>query len=144
MVRELARGVGAPSGIVAGQAWELEPEVPLLHLHRAKTGSLFAAAAAMGAVAVGAERGRWREVGQLLGEAYQAADDLADREGDGDSTPNMARSAGAVAVRARLDRLLEGAIDRVPAGPSRERVVDLVRAAAARLLPAPVAQQVAS
>jgi len=144
VLQELVRGVGAPSGIVAGQAWELEPEVPLLQLHRAKTGSLFAAAAAVGAVAVGAEPNRWREVGQLLGEAYQAADDLADREGDGDATPNLARRAGARAVRARLDRLLESAIDRVPPGPSRDRVIALVRGAAARLLPPAAVQQVAS
>ena len=31
-------------GIVAGQAWECEPEVELAKYHREKTGSLFAAA----------------------------------------------------------------------------------------------------
>ena len=34
----VARAVGAPGGIVAGQAWECEPKVDLAHYHRAKTG----------------------------------------------------------------------------------------------------------
>jgi len=140
---ELARGVGAPTGIVAGQAWELEAAVPLVQLHRAKTGALFAAATAAGAIAAGAEPSHWREVGQLLGEAYQVADDLADLPADGARQPNLARDAGPRAARARFDRLLEAAVARIPDGPGRQRIVDLARAAAGRLLPAS-ARKVAS
>lgn len=136
MLLELTRGVGAPSGIVAGQAWELETSVPLVELHRAKTGALFAAATATGAIAGGAEPSRWREVGQLLGEAYQVADDLADVVSDGVHLPNLARDAGPRAARARLDRLVDEAIAKIPAGPGRQRVAALARAAAARLIPA--------
>jgi geranylgeranyl diphosphate synthase type II len=51
----VASAVGAPGGIIAGQAWECEPQVPLSSYQRAKTGALFAAAAAAGASAAGHE-----------------------------------------------------------------------------------------
>lgn len=133
---ELSRGVGAPSGIVAGQAWEQETSVPLVQLHRSKTGALFAAASAAGAIAAGGDPTRWREMGQLLGEAYQAADDLADLPSDGDRLPNLARDSGPRAARARFDRLVAAALDRIPPGPGRQRIMDVARAAAERLLPA--------
>jgi geranylgeranyl diphosphate synthase, type II len=41
-------GVGVPFGIVAGQAWECEPEVDLSEYQRQKTGALFAAACVAG------------------------------------------------------------------------------------------------
>lgn len=74
----LSRGVGMPGGIVAGQAWECEPAPDLREYQRAKTGALFAAAAAGGALAAGAEPEGWRRFGEALGEAYQIADDLRD------------------------------------------------------------------
>ena len=48
-------------GIVAGQAWECEPQIDLAHYHRAKTGALFAAATVAGAASAGADadRGGW-------------------------------------------------------------------------------------
>ncbi|MEQ8660226.1 MAG: polyprenyl synthetase family protein, partial [Gammaproteobacteria bacterium] len=74
LVGILAGAVGAPHGIAAGQAWEAEPEVALMHYERAKTGALFAAATAAGAVSAGADAAPWRRVGERIGEAFQIAD----------------------------------------------------------------------
>src|SRR5271165_986522 len=49
LIMIIARAVGAPHGIAAGQAWESEPQIALAPYQRAKTGSLFAAATAAGA-----------------------------------------------------------------------------------------------
>ena len=89
LVSELARATGMPHGIVAGQAWESEQDVPLGPYHRAKTGALFLAAARMGALAAGADPMPWRTLGDKLGEAYQVADDLRDAV----STPEGAGQA---------------------------------------------------
>lgn len=48
-------GVGAPDGIVAGQAWECESRVDLGRYQRAKTGALFVASTCAGALAAGAD-----------------------------------------------------------------------------------------
>lgn len=112
LVTLLARGSGAPFGIVAGQAWESEPRVDAQLYRRAKTGALFEAAAALGAVAAGQPPGTasmqstrvrslhvvrsnggsvdrpgpaprgWAIVGARIGEAYQVADDILDVMGD--------------------------------------------------------------
>lgn len=78
LISTIAQSVGMPSGIVAGQAWECEPEVELAKYHRAKTGSLFAAATEAGALAAGHSPQKWRRLGECIGEAYQVADDLQD------------------------------------------------------------------
>lgn len=74
----LARSVGMPGGIVAGQAWESEPHPDLAIYQRAKTGALFAGAAMAGAAATGHPADLWATLGHRLGEAYQAADDIRD------------------------------------------------------------------
>ena len=77
------RGVGMPSGIVAGQAWECEPQRRRWRdYQRAKTGALFAAATMAGARPPGADAEPWRALGERLGEAYQVADDIRDVAGD--------------------------------------------------------------
>ena len=53
LVGIVARSIGAPHGIIAGQAWECEAHIVLADYQRAKTGSLFAAATAAGACAAG-------------------------------------------------------------------------------------------
>jgi len=70
--------VGGPKGVIAGQAWECEDQIPLNDYHRAKTGSLFAAATLAGAQASGQAPEPWRLLGERLGEAYQIADDICD------------------------------------------------------------------
>jgi geranylgeranyl diphosphate synthase, type II len=82
LLRTLAQRVGLPGGIVAGQAWECEDWVQLPDYHCAKTGSLFAAATEMGALAAGGDPAAWRAFGEGLGEAYQVADDIRDAAGD--------------------------------------------------------------
>ncbi|MEO0786515.1 MAG: polyprenyl synthetase family protein, partial [Pseudomonadota bacterium] len=74
----MTSAVGAPHGIVAGQAWESEREIDTATYHRAKTGALFIGAAEAGAASVGADPTPWRRLGECLGDAYQVADDLRD------------------------------------------------------------------
>ena len=124
---ELAEATGARGGIVAGQAWESESNPPLDDYHRAKTASLFEAAAAMGAIAAEVDADPWRKFGQLVGRAYQAADDLADAtraESDlGKSTgrdaalgrPSVVRTYGVTVARRRVATLIAEARDSVPA-----------------------------
>lgn len=91
----LGESVGMPSGIVAGQAWECEPKVALAEYQRAKTGALFAAATAGGAVAAGAEPHLWQGLGERIGEAYQVADDIRDVAADAqDLGKPVGRDAG--------------------------------------------------
>ena len=78
----VAQSVGVPLGIVAGQAWECEPEINLAHYHRSKTGALFAAATMAGARPPVHDAEPWRMVGEKLGEAYQVADDIRDAAAD--------------------------------------------------------------
>jgi geranylgeranyl diphosphate synthase type II len=134
LVGELARASGAMGGIAAGQAWEVENDIPLGEYHRAKTGSLFEAAAAMGAIASGKPPSRWRRFGEAVGRAYQVADDLLDVTGDRsggrkpagrDSTlgrPNLALRSGPVEARAKLEGLLEDAASLVPPCPGHAQV----------------------
>jgi geranylgeranyl diphosphate synthase type II len=62
LVLSVGRAVGMPLGIVAGQAWECEPQVDLKTYHRAKTGALFAASTVCGAVAAGHDADPWRDL----------------------------------------------------------------------------------
>lgn len=78
----LASAAGARGGLVAGQAWELEGEADLTAYHRAKTASLFEAAAAIGAAVAGADAAPFALLGRSLGMTYQLADDVCDRAGD--------------------------------------------------------------
>lgn len=153
VLRILAAAAGAPFGLVAGQAWESEPHADLRRYQGAKTGALFEAAAMAGALAGGGSAEQWRPVGALLGEAYQYADDLADAFGDPQllgkpigqdslrDAPNVvARDGMSAAVRA-LDRVLQSAVDAVPACSGRSHVVELITRAAARLCPAALRRQ---
>ncbi len=118
----LADATGPARGIIAGQARESEPEVPLDEYHRAKTASLFEAAALLGAVASGApSRDSWAQFGDAVGHAYQAADDLVDAIGaecalgksnDRDrllGRPSAVRTLGVTGARLRARRHLENA-----------------------------------
>ena len=147
LVAVVARGAGAGGGAVAGQAWESEPFAPLEPYHAAKTGALFVAAVCSGAIAAGADPLPWRGVGERLGAAYQAADDLADLEGAEAACgkpvgrdaalrrPSLALRLGARAAYARLDDLVEAAAEAVPACAGAEGLRALVRLQAVRLAP---------
>jgi geranylgeranyl diphosphate synthase type II len=142
----IAGAVGAPSGLVAGQAWESEPRAPLKRYHAAKTGALFVAATASGAIAAGADPTPWRAVGARLGEAYQIADDLLDavgaegagkplRQDSAHARPNAVASLGVKGAVRRLELVIAEAVRSVPDCPGADGLRDLVRAQASRLAP---------
>lgn len=147
LLMTVSRAVGAPAGIIAGQAWECETTIDLRHYHRAKTGALFGAAAIAGAAAAGAEAEPWRKLGETLGEAYQAADDIADAV----STPaDLGKPIGQDVARGRpnavvelglggalrhLEALVAEAVAAVPPCRGADAMRALVRSEARRLLP---------
>jgi geranylgeranyl diphosphate synthase type II len=151
----LARAIGAPDGIIAGQAWECERQVPLAKYQRAKTGALFAAATAAGACAAGHGAGNWHLLGERIGEAYQIADDIRDVFSTevelGKPTgrdqllgrPNAVAQLGTAAAVAKLEELVRAAIHEIPecagAGDLRAHIL----AEANRLLPRKMARPAA-
>lgn len=150
VLQELTRGTGSAEGITAGQAWESEElRDPQLY-RRLKTGALFEASLVSGALAAGEDGEAWREVGSLLGEAYQIADDLADqhpetgpletgKDGHRDSAlgrSNAVLELGRDQAIASLHQLIEMACDAVPPCSGAAGVRSLIRRAGARLVPA--------
>lgn len=143
----VGRSVGVPTGIVAGQAWECEPIVDIVEYQREKTGSLFVAATVAGAEAAGADPAPWRTLGERLGEAYQAADDIRDVAADPseigkpvgqDETfgrPNVAHSLGLAGALAHLDRLVEEGIDSIPPCRGAADLKGLILVETKRFLP---------
>lgn len=143
----VARAVGMPCGIVAGQAWESEPNPDLGDYQRAKTGALFTAATMAGAVAAGADPARWRALGEFIGEAYQVADDLLDASAAPEQAekpvgrdaalgrPNAVLALGVAGAVARLESLLSSALASIPACNGITALRALVSAQAKRLAP---------
>jgi geranylgeranyl diphosphate synthase type II len=127
-VATLAQATGPVRGIVAGQAWESEAACPLDEYHRAKTAALFEAAATLGAQAAGSPGDEWRSFGELVGRAYQAADDVLDavaspaasgKTGGRDaalSRPSVVRAYGLRGAQRRVTRLLGIAEQAIPRG----------------------------
>ncbi len=151
----IAKSVGAPNGIVAGQAWECEDAVSLRDYQRAKTGSLFIAATEAGAVAAGANPTQWRALGDLLGEAYQVADDLRDilcdaaelgkpiGQDEARSRPNAAAQLGIGGAKNRLENLVKSAIDSIPSCPGAEELRGLIKAQTLQFFPKQLAREAA-
>jgi geranylgeranyl diphosphate synthase type II len=151
----IARAVGVPFGIVAGQAWECEDRIDLAHYHRAKTGALFAAATVAGAAAAGVEAEPWRLVGETLGEAYQVADDLRDAAADEDEIgkpvgrdvalgrPSAVRELGIDGAMRHLDGLVRAAIAAIPPCENGGELRSLMLSEAKRLVPKKLAQSAA-
>ena len=143
----IGRAVGAPAGIVAGQAWECESRIKLEAYHQAKTGALFGGATAAGAQAAGADPVAWTRLGERLGEAYQLADDIRDviaspeqlgKPSGQDAVhgrPNATAELGMAESVLRFQRLIGHAIEAVPACPGAESLRALIRAESNRLLP---------
>lgn len=143
----IAKGVGAPSGLAAGQAWESEPRIDRCAYHQAKTGALFVAAVTGGAIAAGADPAPWAPVGQRLGEAYQVADDLLDAlatsaeagkpiaQDQGHDRPSAVRELGVEGAARRLEDLIEAARAAVPPCRGAASLRELVRLQATRLVP---------
>jgi geranylgeranyl diphosphate synthase, type II len=138
LVMIVARSVGMPDGIAAGQAWECEPSVDLAHYHRAKTGALFAAATMAGAAAAGCEGEPWRLLGERLGEAFQVADDIRDvaasveelgkpvGQDEALGRQSAVRELGLDGAVRRLDRLMADAVGSMPACPGSAELRTLI------------------
>ncbi len=151
----IGHAVGAPSGIVAGQAWECEPKVDLAHYHRAKTAALFAASTAAGAASAGVQPDSWRLLGERLGEAYQVADDIRDAAGNADELgkpvgrdvvlgrPSATRELGIEGAVQRLEQLVREGMDSIPACPGAADLRALIMLEASRLLPKGLARHAA-
>ena len=129
LVLALANRSGMPNGICAGQGWESEPEIDLGAYHRSKTGALFIAATQMGAISAGHEPEPWYDLGALIGEAFQVADDLRDALLDADTLgkpagqddlhgrPNAVAQLGVKGAFTHLSDILGGAIASIPSCP---------------------------
>ena len=146
LVAELALRTGAGQGICAGQAWESEAEIDLRAYHRAKTGALFIAATRMGAMAAGHDPDPWEDLGTLIGEAFQVADDLKDAllspEDTGKpagqdaalSRPSAVAAMGVAGARKHLEDILSGAIASIPHCPGEAALAKMVLGYARRIV----------
>ncbi len=151
----IARSVGVPNGIIAGQAWESEPDPDLAVYQRAKTGSLFVSAAVSGAAAAGADATPWQALGATLGEAYQVADDLRDAVSDADelgkpcgqdavhNRPNAVAQLGVEGAMRHLEKLVRAAVESIPDCPGAQGLERLILGEAKRLVPRQLAQSAA-
>ncbi|MEM1176587.1 MAG: polyprenyl synthetase family protein [Pseudomonadota bacterium] len=140
----VSSAVGAPDGIVAGQAWECESTRNFKEYQRGKTGVLFAAATMSGAAAAGAPHEPWRALGEAIGGAYQVADDLLDHFGSAEvigkpvgrdellERTNAVDEWGADGASGRLEQMIECILDTVPVCPGRPRLLDLIAEEAGR------------
>ena len=152
----VSRAVGAPTGIVAGQAWECEDALDLAEYHREKTGSLFVAATMAGAAATGAKPEPWRALGDLIGEAFQVADDIRDvlstpeeigkpvGRDEALGRPNAVRELGIPGAVKRLEHLLKGAKDSIPTCPGAKALKAIVEQEASLFLPKKLLQRIAA
>jgi geranylgeranyl diphosphate synthase type II len=151
----VSRATGAAGGICAGQAWECEPEVDVSRYHRAKTGALFSAATMAGAAACAVPYEPWRALGELVGEAYQVADDIRDvvcnaetlgkpvGQDEALARPSACRELGLEGAIAKLNDLVARAVDSIPACPRQQELRAVVRQEALRFLPADLRQAAA-
>jgi geranylgeranyl diphosphate synthase, type II len=151
----LSRAIGAPNGIIAGQAWECEPQVVLAKYQRAKTGALFAAATAAGACAAGHDADEWHLLGERIGEAYQIADDIRDVVSTEDDLgkpigrdqllgrPNAVAQMGMAAAVGKLEELVRTAMGEIPKCAGANGLRAHILAEASRLLPRKMARPAA-
>ncbi|MCI0499680.1 MAG: polyprenyl synthetase family protein [Planctomycetales bacterium] len=107
MIRTLSEAAG-PSGMIAGQAADMEgPHVngslaKLEYIHLNKTAEMFAASAALGAIAGRANDGQMSallEYGMKIGLGFQIADDLLDMTA---SSSQLGKTAGKDAAQGKL------------------------------------------
>lgn len=155
LLQIVGRAVGAPNGIVAGQAWECEPFVSLKEYHRSKTGAMFSAATQAGAAAAGADPSLWVALGESLGEAYQVADDLRDAAGDPEALgkpvgrdealgrPSAVGELGLSGAIDRLEQLLAGVMASIPPCPGSKALREHIMIEARSLLPEGLARRAA-
>jgi geranylgeranyl diphosphate synthase type II len=152
LIKSIGRAVGMSGGLVAGQAWESEPQIPLAAYHRAKTGALFVAACSAGAASAGHDPARWLDFGLRLGEAYQVADDLRDVTSEATSIgkpvgkdraldrPSAVRTLGVRAALEHLHKLIDEALVSIPSCAGANELRAEVRNQVRWFVPKDVAQ----
>ncbi|MFT5289395.1 MAG: farnesyl diphosphate synthase [Planctomycetota bacterium] len=155
----LAQAAGA-DGMVGGQVLDLSLEAAdeenrraatreaIGDMHLRKTAALFRASAELGALAAGAsevQRAQARRYGDLLGQAFQAVDDLLDVTGDATTLgktpgkdaqlarPTLVAALGLEGARAEAQRLVGEAHDvasemGIPASAPAQALLDFVLA----------------
>ena len=155
LVSIVSRAVGAPGGIVAGQAWESETAIPLTDYQRAKTGALFVGATRAGAAAAGFDPAPWGTLGDKIGEAFQVADDLRDvlcgaeelgkpiGQDAANHRPNAAALLGIGGAKARLEELVRAAVGSIPDCPGADELRMLIKGQVAMLFPKQLSQAAA-
>lgn len=151
----IARAVGMPHGIVAGQGWESEVAPDLTLYQRAKTGALFSGAAMAGAAAAGHAAEPWATLGYKLGEAYQVADDIRDvmcsaadigkpvGQDEALGRPSAVAELGVRGAAQKLLTLVEDAAESVPDCVGAVALKAQIRAQASRFLPKEAIQHAA-
>lgn len=145
--RIVARSAGAPHGICAGQAWECEDQMDLVRYQRAKTGALFAACTMAGAAAANRAPEPWQQLGMLIGEAFQVADDLRDVAGvsgeigkptgqdAANGLPNMVSTLGYEGASHHLEQLLERVVGSIPECPGSSALSQQIVAVSRAMVP---------
>ena len=148
LILSLAQRTGMPNGICAGQGWESEPVIDLGAYHRSKTAALFIAATEMGAISAGHDGEAWQDLGALIGEAFQVADDLRDALMDRETLgkpagqdarhgrPSAVAELGVEGAKARLNDTLAGAIASIPSCPGEAALAHMIRKQADQFMPA--------
>ena len=147
LISIVAAAVGAPSGIVAGQAWECEAAVPLVDYQRAKTGALFVGSTMAGAAAAGLDPEPWREAwrgarGSLPGRRRSARRALrrggawkADRSGRRALSPERGRPTRDRRRQGPARAVGSAAADSIPDCPGRDDLGKVIEAQTAQLFP---------
>ena len=147
MILSLTKRTGMPGGICAGQGWESEPKIDLSAYHRSKTAALFVAATEMGAISAGHDPEPWYDLGALIGEAFQVADDLRDAlmdastlgkpvgQDDLHGRPSAVTELGVEGAFERLSDTLAGAIASIPSCPGEAALAEMVRLKAQSIMP---------
>ncbi|NBD29073.1 MAG: geranylgeranyl pyrophosphate synthase [Alphaproteobacteria bacterium] len=147
LVLTLSQRSGMPGGICAGQGWESEASIDLHAYHMSKTAALFIAATEMGAISAGHDPEPWRDLGALIGEAFQVADDLRDAlldeaalgkpagQDDLHHRPNAVARLGVAGATDRLSDILAGAIASIPSCPGEAQLARMVRHQAQAIMP---------
>jgi farnesyl diphosphate synthase len=141
LVMGLARAAGL-GGMVGGQMLDLaaegrfgrsdraQGEKDVLTLQAMKTGAILKFCCVAGAILGGAPKGKREAVsryGQVIGQAFQIADDLLDVEGD---TATLGKAAGKDAAHGKATL-----VDLLGVAGARTRLAELVREAESALAP---------
>ncbi len=147
ITRIVAQWASAPYGICAGQAWECEDSMNLVNYQRAKTGALFAACTMAGALAAKRDPKPWQNLGMMIGEAFQVADDIRDVAGiSGEigkptgqdaahGLPNMVSTLGYDGATQYLESLLSRIVEAIPDCPGRVALGQQIVAVSRAMVP---------